>query len=91
MDWIEDKQSRIRQLNMRKHGVKVSKTGNYQTVPKMATSAPTFKKLSLLAIFKLNPTIDFIVMLYKMKCVLPSLDIFEHQFAIAQKVTLKLQ
>jgi len=55
MDWIEDKHSRIHQLNTCKHGVKVSKAGNYQTVPKMTTSEPTFKKLSFLAILKLIP------------------------------------
>jgi len=69
MDWIEDEHSRISQLNMCKHGVIVSKPGNYQTVPKMETSVPLFKKLPDLAIFELNPTISFIVICYKIKCV----------------------
>ena len=57
------------QLNMCKHGVKVSKPGNYQTVPKMATSVPFFKKLPDLAIFELNLSISFIVICYKRMCV----------------------
>jgi len=62
-----------------KHGVKVSKTGNYQAVPKMATSVPTF------AIFELNPTTDFIVTFIKGSVFLPSLDTFEFHFVVAQK------
>ena len=77
MDWIEDEHSRICQLNMSKHGVKVSKPGNYQTLPKMATSVLLFKKLPDLAIFGLNPTISFIVICYK-RVFLPRSDTIEH-------------
>ena len=83
MDWIEDKRSRISQVNM------VSKFPKLETIPKMATSASTFKKLPFLALYELNPAINFIVIFYKRKCIFAKFGYFWVPVCGCSKVTLK--
>ena len=73
MDWIEDIHSRIHQVKMVSKFTKLATIRLYQ---RWQLLHPLFKSYHFCQFVELNPTINFIVIFYKKKCVLPSSDTF---------------